>query len=219
MSQHNGPRVVVIRFRKEQYHLARANVPEAERCRIFEAFDSSEVVVVRAARRALSRYRGPRPSRIWPPGLQTIYTELGTRVKLLEAAKTLAGAATAPSAPVVPATGPAAAVVAPLLAPVPPPPPSPPPVARSPPVEALAIAAEDVPPPAPPPSDACPICLENLDDASPALACDHRFHAACVKELVATAWADGAKRTRGRGTAVQCPLCRGQSYVRPVSIC
>ncbi len=60
----------------------------------------------------------------------------------------------------------------------------------------------------------CPICLENLDDASPALACDHRFHAACVQELVAKAWADGAKRTRGRGTAVLCPLCRGQSYVQ-----
>ena len=60
----------------------------------------------------------------------------------------------------------------------------------------------------------CPICLENLDDASPALVCDHRFHAACVQELVAKAWADGAKRTRGRGTAVECPLCRGQSYVQ-----
>jgi len=137
---------------------------------------------------------------------------LGKWVKLLEAAETLAGAATAPSAPVVPA-GPAADVPPPL-APVPAPPPSPPPVARSPPVEALAIAAEDVPPPAPPPSDACPICLENLDDASPALACDHRFHATCVKELVATAWAEGAKRTRGRGKAVLCPCCRGQSYVK-----
>ena len=62
--------------------------------------------------------------------------------------------------------------------------------------------------------DECPICLEELDVASPALACDHRFHAACVQELVAKAWADGAKRTRGRGTAVLCPLCRGQSYVQ-----
>ena len=65
--------------------------------------------------------------------------------------------------------------------------------------------------PAPP---ECPICLEALDDASPALACRHPFHAACVQELVAKAWADGAKRTRGRGTAVLCPLCREQSYVQ-----
>ena len=36
--------VIVTRFRKERYYLAQANVPEAERCRIFEAFDSSEVV-------------------------------------------------------------------------------------------------------------------------------------------------------------------------------
>ena len=60
----------------------------------------------------------------------------------------------------------------------------------------------------------CPICLEELDDASPALACDHRFHAACLQELAATAWAEGAARTRARGTAVLCPCCRGQSYVK-----
>ena len=60
----------------------------------------------------------------------------------------------------------------------------------------------------------CPICLEELDDASPSLACDHRFHAACLQELVAKAWADGAARTRARGTAVLCPCCRGQSYVK-----
>ena len=33
----------------------------------------------------------------------------------------------------------------------------------------------------------CPICLEELDDASPLLACDHRFHAACLQELAAAA--------------------------------
>ena len=60
----------------------------------------------------------------------------------------------------------------------------------------------------------CPICLEELDNASPALACDHRFHAACLQELAAAAWADGAARTRARGTAVLCPCCRGQSYVK-----
>ena len=60
----------------------------------------------------------------------------------------------------------------------------------------------------------CPICLEELDDASPSLACDHRFHAACLQELAAAAWAGGAARTRARGTAVLCPCCRGQSYVK-----
>ena len=60
----------------------------------------------------------------------------------------------------------------------------------------------------------CPICLEELDDASPLLACDHRFHAACLQELAAAAWADGAARTRARGTSVLCPCCRGQSYVK-----
>ena len=60
----------------------------------------------------------------------------------------------------------------------------------------------------------CPICLEELDNASPALACGHRFHEACVRQLVATAWAEGAARTRARGTAVLCPCCRGQSYVK-----
>ena len=61
--------------------------------------------------------------------------------------------------------------------------------------------------PAPP---QCPICLEDLDDA-PALACGHQFHAACVQELAAAA---SSRRTRGRGTAVLCPLCREQSYVQ-----
>ena len=60
----------------------------------------------------------------------------------------------------------------------------------------------------------CPICLEELDDASPSLACDHRFHATCLQELAATAWAEGVARTRARGTAVLCPCCRGQSYVK-----
>ena len=71
-------------------------------------------------------------------------------------------------------------------------------------------ASKRVRAPAPP---QCPICLEDLDDA-PALACGHQFHAACVQELAATAWANGARRSRDRGTAVLCPLCRAQSYVQ-----
>ena len=38
-----------------------------------------------------------------------------------------------------------------------------------------------------------------------------KFHAACVQELAAAA---SRRRTRGRGTAVLCPLCRAQSYVQ-----
>ena len=75
---------------------------------------------------------------------------------------------------------------------------------------AAASSAENSSAPAP---LQCPICLEDLDDA-PALACGHQFHAACVQELAATAWANGARRSRDRGTAVLCPLCRTQSYVQ-----
>ena len=32
-------------------------------------------------------------------------------------------------------------------------------------------------------ADECAICLEDLDDASPALACGHKFHEACMREL------------------------------------
>ena len=85
--------------------------------------------------------------------------------------------------------------------------------ARAMPKRARAPKASSAKRPRAPPPDECPICLEDLD-ASPALACGHRIHEACVRQLVETAWADGAKRTRGRGTAVLCPLCRGQSYVK-----
>ena len=81
---------------------------------------------------------------------------------------------------------------------------------RAAPAAASAASAENSSAPAP---LQCPICLEDLDDA-PALACGHQFHAACVQELAATAWANGARRTRDRGTAVLCPLCRAQSYVQ-----
>ena len=69
-------------------------------------------------------------------------------------------------------------------------------------------------PEAPPAAaEACAICLEDLDDASPALACGHKFHAACMRELADAAWGDGnAPRTR-RGTHVRCPLCREQSQI------
>ena len=78
---------------------------------------------------------------------------------------------------------------------------------RAAPAAASAASAENSSAPAP---LQCPICLEDLDDA-PALACGHQFHAACVQELAAAA---SRRRTRGRGTAVQCPLCRAQSHVQ-----
>ena len=62
-------------------------------------------------------------------------------------------------------------------------------------------------------ADECAICLEDLDDASPALACGHKFHAACMRQLADAAWGDGnAPRTRG-GTHVRCPLCQKQMRI------
>ena len=62
-------------------------------------------------------------------------------------------------------------------------------------------------------ADECAICLEDLDDASPALACGHKFHAACMRQLADAAWGDGnAPRTRG-GIHVRCPLCQRQSRI------
>ena len=62
-------------------------------------------------------------------------------------------------------------------------------------------------------AEECAICLEDLDDASPALACGHKFHAACMRQLAEAAWGDGnAPRTRG-GTHVRCPLCQKQMRI------
>ena len=62
-------------------------------------------------------------------------------------------------------------------------------------------------------AEECAICLEDLDDASPALACGHKFHAACMRQLADAAWGDGnAPRTRG-GTHVRCPLCQKQMRI------
>ena len=62
----------------------------------------------------------------------------------------------------------------------------------------------------------CPICLEPLDAAAPALGkCGHRIHADCLfgaGKLVSHAWADNAPSTR-RGQQVECPTCRQHSWV------
>ena len=55
----------------------------------------------------------------------------------------------------------------------------------------------------------CPICLEDLDGASPVLPCGHRCHASCLGQL---AEANGSAPTR-RGLVIACPSCRQESRV------
>ncbi len=57
--------------------------------------------------------------------------------------------------------------------------------------------------------DKCPICLEDLDAASPVLSCGHRCHASCLGQL---ADANGSAPTR-RGLVIACPSCRQKSRV------
>ena len=57
--------------------------------------------------------------------------------------------------------------------------------------------------------DNCPICLEDLDAASPVLPCGHRCHASCLGQL---ADATGNAATR-RGAVIACPSCRQESRV------
>ena len=59
----------------------------------------------------------------------------------------------------------------------------------------------------------CSICLEALDGGVAALACGHRFHAACLARL---ARATGTSSTR-RGALTTCPNCRTTSRVAPVT--
>mmetsp|Transcript_1317 Transcript_1317/g.3050 ORF Transcript_1317/g.3050 Transcript_1317/m.3050 type:complete len:334 (+) Transcript_1317:130-1131(+) len=60
-------------------------------------------------------------------------------------------------------------------------------------------------------ADQCSICLEALDGGVAALACGHRFHAACLARL---AGATGTSSTR-RGALTACPNCRTTSRVAP----
>ena len=61
--------------------------------------------------------------------------------------------------------------------------------------------------------DQCSICLDALDGDVAALACGHRFHAACLAHL---ARATGTSSTR-RGALTACPNCRTTSRVAPVT--
>ncbi|CAH0370453.1 unnamed protein product, partial [Pelagomonas calceolata] len=58
----------------------------------------------------------------------------------------------------------------------------------------------------------CSICLEGLDNGV-ALACGHRFHAACLAQMAS---AVGTAATR-RGALTACPNCRAVSRVALVS--
>ncbi|CAH0363786.1 unnamed protein product [Pelagomonas calceolata] len=57
--------------------------------------------------------------------------------------------------------------------------------------------------------DKCPICLDDLDESSPALPCGHRCHADCLGQL---SEATGSAPTR-RGAVIACPSCRQESRV------
>ena len=60
----------------------------------------------------------------------------------------------------------------------------------------------------------CSICLEALDGGGVVtLACNHRFHAACLAQM---AGAVGTATTR-RGSLTACPNCRTVSRVAPVT--
>jgi len=75
--------------------------------------------------------------------------------------------------------------------------------ARPPCEETRPAKKKKTPPPPPPSAEECPICLDVLDDAS-ALDCGHRFHAGCIREVIA---ASASTATRG-SARVECPMCR-----------
>ena len=62
--------------------------------------------------------------------------------------------------------------------------------------------------------DQCSICLEDLDGGGvSALACGHRFHAACLAQMAGAVGT--AATTSRRGTLTACPNCRKTSRVAP----
>ena len=61
----------------------------------------------------------------------------------------------------------------------------------------------------------CSICLDALDGGVAALACGHRFHAACLASMAGAVGT--ASSTSRRGTLTACPNCRTTSRVAPVT--
>ena len=82
--------------------------------------------------------------------------------------------------------------------------PSEPPSAEPPSAETAAPAEADEP------QLACPVCLEDLGDAT-ALECGHHMHAACLRQYAASRWfevkATSARRSPRKPT-ISCPICR-----------
>ena len=64
-------------------------------------------------------------------------------------------------------------------------------------------------------ADQCSICLDALDGGVAALACGHRFHAACLASMAGAVGT--AATTSRRGTLTACPNCRITSRVAPVT--
>ena len=64
-------------------------------------------------------------------------------------------------------------------------------------------------------ADQCSICLDALDGGVAALACGHRFHAACLASMAGAVGT--ASSTSRRGTLTACPNCRTTSRVAPVT--
>ena len=62
-------------------------------------------------------------------------------------------------------------------------------------------------------ADQCSICLDALDGGVAALACGHRFHAACLASMAGAVGT--ASSTSRRGTLTACPNCRTTSRVAP----
>ena len=63
--------------------------------------------------------------------------------------------------------------------------------------------------------ETCSICLDALDGGVAALACGHRFHAACLASMAGAVGT--AATTSRRGTLTACPNCRITSRVAPVT--
>ena len=63
--------------------------------------------------------------------------------------------------------------------------------------------------------DQCSICLDDVAPSVPALACGHRFHAACLAQMASAVGT--AARTSRRGTLTACPNCRTVSRVSIVA--
>ena len=63
--------------------------------------------------------------------------------------------------------------------------------------------------------ETCSICLDALDGGVAALACGHRFHAACLASMAGAVGT--ASSTSRRGTLTACPNCRTTSRVETVT--